>query len=94
MAKLVVEVWQKKKMAFDEDDLGEFPQDFVLVAKVQTDDLDVAFEKTNTINKYWWENEGVEALVTKTRSTSVGDVMVDPEGKRHLVASAGFKALA
>jgi hypothetical protein len=93
MTTAVVEVWQKKKMAFDEDDPCDFPKDFVLVAKVQTDDLDAAFEKTNTIDKYWWENQGVEALVTKTRSTSVGDVMVDAEGKKHMVAGFGFKAL-
>lgn len=86
----IVEVWLKKKMAFNENDPFEFPKDFTLVAKVQTDDLDVAFEKTNTIEKPWWENEGVEAFATRVRSASVGDMLVDAEGKKHLVASFGF----
>ena len=66
-------------------------QEFTLVAKVDTDDLEEAYRLTNTINCSWWENEGVEAIITKTRSTSVGDVMLDhKDGKFHAVAGCGF----
>jgi len=52
----------------------KFPQEFELVARVDTDNLDKAFELTNHIDCEWWDNEGVE-LVKESRSTSVGDVI-------------------
>lgn len=52
----------------------KFPNEYELVAEVDTDNIDKAFELTNHIHCEWWENEGVK-LVKKSRSTSVGDVI-------------------
>jgi hypothetical protein len=47
-----------------------FPDGYELVAYVQTDKLDKAFELTNHIHQEWWKNEGVKCM-KETRSTSV-----------------------
>lgn len=75
----------KIKLAFT---LGEY----VHVADVDSDDLDVAFEKTNHIDRSWMENEGVTAHGTRQRSTSVGDVL-EVNGKLYAVSGVGFTAL-
>ena len=53
---------------------------FVEVAKELSDEekCEVAFKKTNTIEKAWWENEGVTYVgPEKTcRSTSTGDYVL------------------
>lgn len=73
---------------------GEHP-DFMFkkVADVSTDDLDVAYELTNTIHGYWVTYNGsrLTAYGARLRSTSVGDMMIDAAGKRHVVASIGFE---
>lgn len=51
--------------------------------------LDQAYHLTNTIDRYWWENQDVHPVVTKTRSTSVGDVLCI-RGVYFVVASFGF----
>jgi hypothetical protein len=68
---------------------------YVQVAKVDTDDLETAFERTNTIMDHWWINDGVEPLFEGQgcRSTSVGDIMVMGE-RASIVASFGFEELA
>lgn len=64
-----------------------YPQDFEVVALVevppgQDADPDLAYQLTNHIDRSWWDNEGV-TLVGKTehRSTSVGDLVILPDGK-------------
>jgi hypothetical protein len=49
-----------------------------LIAEVDTDDLEVAFEKTNNINCPWIDNPEVKVAegVNRVRSTSVGDFVV------------------
>ena len=53
---------------------------FVEVAKELSDEekCEIAFKKTNTIEKAWWENEGVTYVgPEKTcRSTSTGDYVL------------------
>ena len=39
------------------------------------ENLEIAFERTNHIMCDWRENEGVKALATRCRSTSVGDIV-------------------
>lgn len=48
------------------------------VADVDTDDLEVAFEKTNSIDAAWWTNKGVSKTFPGkgARSTSVGDLAI------------------
>jgi hypothetical protein len=57
-----------------------FPLDYECVAMVESDDLDEVFQLTNTIDRPWWENEGVEVR-KQTRSTSVGDVVILPDNQ-------------
>lgn len=61
-------------------DAAKWPEQYRLVAEVDADELGVAFERTNTIDRAWWENEGVRTLVGPARSTSVGDVAVLADG--------------
>lgn len=82
---------QAVKEAFD---LGLYN----LAATVDSDDKDVAYRLTNTIDRYWPENKGVKAeapnpTIGGWRSTSVGDVMEMEDGRRFVVAGIGFKEL-
>ncbi len=67
-------------------------KEFRAVAEVETVDLEKAFNLTNTIEHYWWENAGVKALVDRTRSTSIGDVM-EMNGEYFTVDRIGFKKI-
>lgn len=67
-----------------------WPDAYEPVAIVNCTELDVAYELTNHIDCSWQENEEVEALKDRARSTSVGDVILDPKGRVHRVASFGF----
>ncbi len=64
--------------------------DYELVALVNTDALGETFRLTNHIDVAWWENEEVE-MVKESRSTSVGDVVEDENGKVWLCASVGWE---
>lgn len=67
-----------------------FPEGFTLVAEVATELLGFAFERTNHIDCPWFENDTV-TVIERSRSTSVGDVMVVNGDARFLVAGTGFK---
>lgn len=62
-----------------------------MVAEVETDALGMVFQLTNHIDKEWQENEGVKAYTDKARSTSVGDLIEDENGKLWMVAGIGFE---
>jgi hypothetical protein len=69
----------------------------VSVAKVQTDNLDRAFELTNHIDSPWPTNSGVvlTGLNKDLRSTSVGDILVNHDtNEAFLVAPFGFISYA
>lgn len=51
--------------------------------------LDVAYERTNSIDDHWSKNEGVTMHVQHARSTSVADVIVI-DGAAHVVCGVGF----
>lgn len=64
--------------------------DYQVVAKVDTDDMEAAFELTNSIHNHWTENRGVEVYGTKERrSTSCGDLVLVGE-EFYYVAAVGF----
>ena len=69
---------------------------FKLVAEVFSDDMNVAYERTNTIHGAWWESAVVKFLGSAThgrrgcRSTSIGDVLELEDGTLQIVASDGF----
>lgn len=87
---MLTKVWHAKKPTFGFSQL-KFPDDYELVAELDTDSLEVAFEKTNTIAYPWWDNEGL-IVHKRTRSTSVGDV-VEMNGKFYLCEMAGWTAI-
>lgn len=70
----------------------KYVNDFEYVADVDTNDMNEAYQLTNSIEWYWGENEGVEEYGEKHRSTSVGDIFVCEDGV-YAVAMTGFKLL-
>lgn len=62
-------------------------------AIVDTTNLDAAFELTNHISEDWANNDRVEALTEKRKSSSVGDVFAVDRGHYtdfYIVAPMGF----
>jgi len=91
-----VVVWQRdwKQEPTAKFDISQYSP----VALVEVPDgrnpLDFAYEATNTIDKYWWENKSVTKMFTGEgcRSTSMFDFMVF-EDKFYQVDSFGFKQI-
>ena len=75
------------------DPRAMFPEDYQLVAEVDTNDVDEAYYLTNDVDTKWWINERVTAHVVPCRSTSVGDVLVLPDGRGLRVHSRGYRRL-
>lgn len=80
-----------------------FPHEFAHVATVEVpDDLHhEVFRLTNSIESYWWENDGVTAHteastfrevggIKGTRSTSVGDLIILSDGRILRCADFGW----
>jgi hypothetical protein len=70
-----------------------WPDNYQLVAAVNTNELETAFLLTNHIDQAWQENDGVFTFVGSCRSTSVNDVVVTPDGKAHVCLEQGWKEL-
>lgn len=88
----MIKVYHKIKSDFFAKTEVFNPAEFTLIAEVQTDDLEKAYELTNNITHPWTENAGVKFLGGFPRSTSVGDV-AERNGKFHAVAHCGFKEI-
>ncbi len=56
--------------------------------------LEIAFVKTNTIDRVWWRNEGVEYIAPEKscRSTSVGDMVLVGKDK-YVCKDCGWETL-
>lgn len=65
---------------------------YELVALVDTDDLDLAYQLTNHIDQPWTQNSGVTALTDRPRSTMIGDIIINSDGA-FVVAGVGFESL-
>jgi hypothetical protein len=67
----------------------------VPAAVVEATDLDDFFDKSNTINQLWTENDEVTLLAdpneVRFSSTSVGDIVKDENGNWFMVEDFGFK---
>lgn len=65
---------------------------YVKVAEVEADGLATVWTITNSVERPWTENPGVATVRpgARLRSTSVGDVVVDPAGRHHLCGSMGW----
>ena len=82
---------QNPVFGFSYKEQPKWPEEYQLIAETETDNLEKAFELTNHISCAWWDNEGV-TTVKKSRSTSVGDIIVTNEGVFHC-ESSGWKKI-
>jgi hypothetical protein len=74
-----------------DDNLPSYPDDYVMVAVVEGDSVDMAYQLTNHIDHAWWENAGVTLIgEPEHRSTSVGDVVVMDDGRVLRCANCGW----
>lgn len=92
-----IKIFHSKNARHFEKPYAEFPSDsFELVAEVDTDDLQRAYDLTvydaGIGDGDWMVNEGVTLKIDRgyQRGTGVGDVLVDAEGKQHRVLILGF----
>lgn len=71
----------------------EFPNEYELVAEVECDGVEDVFRITNHIDTNWTGNpEVIEVYKTNgCRSTSVGDMAVDQNGKAFYCDMVGWK---
>ena len=60
------------------------------VATVDCENLDHVFQATNHIDHDWTTNPEVLSCNANVRSTSCGDVIVDPDGRKVMVLGCGF----
>ena len=68
-----------------------WPTRYIHVADVEARSVEEAYRLTNTVRRAWWTREEVTAVAdTPLRSTSVGDVIVTPDGPR-LCSDIGWK---
>jgi hypothetical protein len=64
---------------------------YELVAEVDCEFLETAWQHTNHINAPWWQNENV-TLVKKSRSSQVGDIF-QFDKQFYMACRAGFEPL-
>jgi len=89
---------RERKLAFEfgEGEAPRFPEDYDLVARVDSNDLDEGYRLTNHIAGPWYSNPEVEVL-HRSRSTSMGDVIVVSapgiDDREYRVARIGFELL-
>jgi hypothetical protein len=67
--------------------------DFVMVAEVETEDIEGVFRLTNHIDHDWTTNPEVSGVTGSCRSTSVGDIIEDEDGKLMYCASFGWEEI-
>jgi len=92
------EVYHAKKLisrVFDEFLVPvNFPQDFDKVAEVVTNEgLDGVFRVTNHIECAWWNNKEVTWHKDRSRSTSVGDIVIGEDKKKWICNMVGWKEI-
>lgn len=66
-----------------------FPDDFLLVAEVDSNNVEDIYVLTNHIDQAWWNNLGVKKIV-ESRSTSIGDVVVLESGDIYVCRTLGW----
>ena len=87
-----IKVYHAKEPNFGMGDHPEFNNDnYDLVAEVEVagNAYGEAFRLTNHIDKDWWANPEV-TCIKRSRSTSVGDVIVDDDGVRRRCEMIGW----
>ena len=87
------EVYHAKEPNFGVGPELSFPAEYELVAVVEAENVEEAYYLTNSIDWGWWENEKVR-MVKKSRSTSVGDVIINiATGKAERVEGCGWSTI-
>jgi len=75
------------------DEGQSFPDDYEMVAEVDSNDLNHIYELTNHIFRDWTTGGLVKPVRGHLRSTSVGDIVELEDGTRHLCQGMGWKEL-
>jgi len=75
----MAKVYHATQPTFNAEVTPKWPEEYDLVAEVKSEDLEKVFELTNHISCAWWDNDGV-TTVKKSRSTSIGDIVITSEG--------------
>lgn len=71
-----------------------FPDDFVLVAEVNSDSLEEIYRLTNHIDEAWWDNPGVKRIPENpVRSTSTGDLVILSDGRMFVCCTIGWSQI-
>lgn len=85
------------RIAHSEPERLKYPQDYTLMAEVPYDNnenvefnLENAYRLTNSINESWYTNTDL-VVHEKGRSTSVGDIVVTPDGDVWKLTHNGYK---
>jgi hypothetical protein len=86
-------VYHAKNHSFQVADVVEFnDENYKLVAEVDAENIEEAYELTNHISQPWTKNKGVRVQGDgRHRSTSVGDVIVTETGMRLVCNVVGWK---
>lgn len=88
---MIYKVYHAKEPNFRDTIAPDYPSNFEHIADVESDSLGQVFPITNHIDHDWTENKGVTVVPGKRyRSTSIGDVVVDPDGTPNFCAATGW----
>ena len=88
-------VYHAKEPTFGFGEKPIFPEAYEKVAIVECEDLEDAFRATNHIDTAWTKNpEVVETFKARVRSTSVGDVVVNANGREFYCDMVGWTEVA
>lgn len=91
---MIFEVHHAKNPTFGFGPTPSFPEEYDHVATVEAEHLGDTFRITNHIDHDWTTNPEVRwTWDGNCRSTSVGDVVVDADGKRFYCDNVGWKEL-
>ena len=95
-----IQVSHAKEPTFGHGEHPAYPEGYKMVALLDVPEkwdgenteylAGYAFSKTNHVDGEWWDNEGVTRIGPPCRSTSVGDVVVLPDGRVLRYENAGF----
>jgi len=86
------EVWHSKELKTFMSPKPSFPEDYEQVAEVECVDEEDVFRATNHIDSDWTKNPEVKLRRNNPcRSTSVGDVIVDENGRGLYCAPVGWE---
>ena len=87
-------IYHAKNPTFGFGQDPKFPEEYEEVAIVEANSVDDTFKITNHIDENWTRNpEVVELINHNPRSTSVGDVVEDEDGKFHYCDMVGWKEI-